>query len=187
MCSSDFSGKEQSLTVPRVLLWLTSFVHRDVACWMWCSRLRVSCRLWLPFIASLHYINPPKLAISHQYELEKSCLNNKGAEYYCLSLCWILQSIRWSVIKWHRFADYPALSSHEWILRVKVAPANRTCGEVGGMAWVALWRAFLKQYSLIYCPFNALLYLNVCDSWKPTDPYSKYFFGISLQTVPLKL
>jgi len=25
MCSSDFSGKEQSLTVPRVLLWPTSF------------------------------------------------------------------------------------------------------------------------------------------------------------------
>ena len=64
MCSSNFSGKEQSLTVPCVLLWLTSFLHRDVACWMWCSRLRASCRLWLPFIESLHYINPPKLAIS---------------------------------------------------------------------------------------------------------------------------
>jgi hypothetical protein len=26
MCSSSFSGKEQGLTVPRVLLWPTSFV-----------------------------------------------------------------------------------------------------------------------------------------------------------------
>ena len=88
MCSSSFSRKGQSLTVPRVLLWPTSFAHRDVACRMWCSRLRASCRLWLPFIASLHYINSPKLAKSRQQELDKSCLNNKGAEHHCPSSCW---------------------------------------------------------------------------------------------------
>ena len=54
MCSSISAGKEQSLTVPRVLLWPTSFFHRGVNCRMQCSRLRAGCRLRLPFIASLH-------------------------------------------------------------------------------------------------------------------------------------
>jgi hypothetical protein len=114
MCSSSFSGKEQSLTVPRLLLWPTSLVHRDVACWMWCRRLRASCRLWLPFIASLHYINPPKLAISH-----------------------------------HSPAG----------IRRMVA----TCEEVGGMAWVALWRAFLKQGNIVFWWFLQS-YMTSCRS-----------------------
>jgi hypothetical protein len=54
MCSSISAGKEQRLTVPRLLLWPTSFYHRGVAC-------------------------------SHQKEIDTSCLNNKGAEWYWLS------------------------------------------------------------------------------------------------------
>jgi hypothetical protein len=65
----NLSDKEQSLTVPCVLLWPTYFVHTEmlpVECSVECSRLRASRRLWLPFIASLHYINLPKLAKSRQ-------------------------------------------------------------------------------------------------------------------------
>ncbi len=90
MCSSNFERertKPYSSTCVSVADFLLS--HRDVACRMWCSRLRASRRLWLPFIASLHYINSPKLAKSCQRKLGKSCQNNKGAEYYCLSSCWI--------------------------------------------------------------------------------------------------
>ncbi len=139
MCSSSFSWKEQCLTVPRVLLRPTSFVNRDVACWMWCSRLRASCRLWLPFIASLHYINPPKLAISHQKELDKSCQNNKGAEYYCLSSCWICSwyddSLSNGIVT--QITTPSLLPSHEWIPRVKVAPANHT---LPSTMWKVRWQ-----------------------------------------------
>ncbi len=64
MCSSNF---EKERTKPYCSMCVAmADVHRDVACRMWCSRLRASCRLWLPFIAWLHYINSPKLAKSRQ-------------------------------------------------------------------------------------------------------------------------
>ncbi len=44
---------------------------------------------WLPYIASLHYINTPKLALAHQQELARSCLNKKGATHHCPSSVWI--------------------------------------------------------------------------------------------------
>ncbi len=61
--SAALSRKEQSLTVPRVLL--PSFTQR-------CCLQNVvqstegESPFWLPFIASLHYINSPKLTLSHQ-------------------------------------------------------------------------------------------------------------------------
>ncbi len=45
--------------------------------------------LWLPYIASLHYINTPKLALAYQQELGRSCPNKKGAAHHCPSSVWI--------------------------------------------------------------------------------------------------
>ncbi len=41
--------------------------------------------LWVPYIASLHYISTPKLATGHQLELGRSCLNKKGEAHHCPS------------------------------------------------------------------------------------------------------
>ncbi len=146
MCSSGLSGKEQSLTVPHELLWPTSFVHRDVARWMWCSRLRAGCRLRLPFIASLHYINSPKLAISHQQKFDKSCKITKEQNttgYFRLEFA-VDPMIRYRMAPFCRLPLPIPSPFREWFSRVKVAPADRTCrptrgkcavtalGEVGG-------------------------------------------------------
>ncbi len=75
-----------------------------------------------------------------------------------------LQSIRWSIIEWHRFANHPPLPP---LLRVILASKSRTCGshlpsttcKMGGngsrrgegVAWVALWQAYdqTRTYSFL--------------------------------------
>jgi hypothetical protein len=74
-----------------------------------------------------------------------------------------LQSIRWSFIKWHCFANHPALP------RVILASKSRTCGSHlpsttckicgngsqrgGGVARVALWRLSTKQGNIVFWQF----------------------------------
>ncbi len=94
-----------------------------------------------------------------------------------------LQSIRWSVIEWHRFANHPALPPlpREWIPRVDLALAVHTCrsprvkcavtafGEVGGVVVSPLpWPAFhqTRKYSFLiisrklldFSPFFLLIF-----------------------------
>ncbi len=165
MCSSNFE-RERTKPYCSTCVAVADFLHshRYVACRMWCNRLRASCRLWLSFIASLHYINSPNLAKSFQEELGKSWLNNKGAEYYCLSSCWICSQsddpLTNGIVS--QITTPSPLSSREWIRQVKTAPANgtflsttwkiRRCNlrRGGGLAWVAACLGFLKQRNIVF-------------------------------------
>ncbi len=70
--------------------------------------------------------------------------------------------IRYRMAPFRKSPRPPPSPSRKWFSRVKVSLADRTCrptrgkcavtarGEVGGMAWVALWRAFLKQGNVVF-------------------------------------
>ena len=84
-----WAGKNKELTVPRVLQWPTFFtptemlpVERVAVDWERGAKL-------LPYIASLHYINTPKLALLHPWDLGQSCLNKIGAAHHWPSSVWI--------------------------------------------------------------------------------------------------
>ena len=86
MCSNISAGIEQSLTVPRVLLWLTSFfievltVECSVVDW---GLATGSGSLLYPHFTILICQSLPKATRGW------SCLNNKGAEWYWLSWFWV--------------------------------------------------------------------------------------------------
>jgi hypothetical protein len=74
-----------------------------------------------------------------------------------------LQSIRWSVNKWHRFANHPALPPpREWFSGVNLALADRTCrptrvkcavtarGGVGGWRGKPSGRLSLTQGNVVF-------------------------------------
>jgi hypothetical protein len=85
--ASFLSGKEQCLTVLRVLLWPTSFVHTEM--------LSVECSVvdWgrVAVLGPLYSLASLYLAVGHQYELGRSCQNKKGAAHHCPPSCWIGQ------------------------------------------------------------------------------------------------
>jgi hypothetical protein len=171
MCSSNIERERTKPYCSRCVAVADFLCSQRCCCRMWCSRLRASCRLWLTFIASLHYINSPKLAKSRQEELDESCQNNKGAEYYCLSSCRICSQSDDPLTNGIVLQITPPspLSSREWIRRVKTAPANGTFlsttwkirrrnlrrgggdGVGGGLAWlletkkIVFWW-FLQSY-----------------------------------------
>jgi hypothetical protein len=101
--------------------------------------------LWLPYIASLHYINTPKLALAHQEELARSCLNKKGAAHHCPSSVWIWRKTINPLMSYIKPQITPPSP-------LKVAAQNggsqRRVKKFGGF-WITTWKTRQK-----YSPFD---------------------------------
>ncbi len=96
--------------------------------------------LWFPYIASLYYINTPKLALAHQLELGRSCLNKKGAAHHCQHIFSLNLAENYQpVIEFYQTADHPALSPKNGGPEWRVAMV----GKFGGF-WITTWKTRQK-------------------------------------------
>jgi hypothetical protein len=95
--------------------------------------------LWFPYIASLHYINTPKLALAHQLELGRSCQNKKRSSTSLSIFSLNLVENYQPVIELYQTEDHPALSPKNGRPEWRVAMA----GKFGGF-WITTWKTRQK-------------------------------------------
>ena len=105
------------------------YPHGDVACSTCGSRLRKRSRPG-SLIASLHYINTPKLALLQRWPVDQTCVNKKGAAHHWLPSFWIGR------VSFHPFMRFPT-----WQTRQIHSPGTGLGGgwrQGWGLVWLIL-------------------------------------------------
>ncbi len=145
---------------------------------------------WLPYIASLHYINKPKLALTNQSELARSCLNKIGAAHHWPSSVWIWRKTinpLMSYIKPQITPPSPlkvAIQSGGSQRQINSAAFGSPRGKppeilaiwlcgwgrgtlAWGLVWLIFWTAIVLQTYMTFGPCSSLFFLIVkrCIFW----------------------